>query len=839
LRLALVAAAFAGCIEHRTVEVLPNVADGDLVVAYVAAEGQIRDVAWFLAGGEAPRLSVSNDETIHAFAIASGDLEDPSGATFDGGLAGDVRIYVGERPAEHGACGRCTGATFEPPQILRPGDECPPPPFARHTGDPSLADPIRIGVRGGACCTLHDPREGDPIELEPIGGDDAWPHDVATIAGGSVGLFAERRSVILNAGGRVTLDRPFSGFVLSAEGRGSSFFVVSRDDDARAALHRVDASGGIEALDHGLVPMRARPLPDGRLLVLGEDDRASAAALLCEGDRANDPCSPIVAGPPPFLDRSMVDALVLDDGTLVLAALTGFVLIEAVPDSAMSGAIVEASRTETEARGTIGPLAWRAFRPAITGDGGPVPFPPGHLRAIGTTGAGPDGSQVLLACLQDRRAILAAAPIARATVTSTLPMFRVAHEGSICRTITRDIDAPDAARAIFADGAAARIHADLRVDGTSYAPPGIDGPVHGIRRSSEGTIAWSGASAASRVYVFDEALAEFRPAYGDAALGGIARTLLADGDAVIAVYADGRFDRITPGAVEPIRIAGLDVIDAAALDSSTPELDVVAAGTAGVPWVRRVAIERGEVTPIQAQLEDSVMRIVEAGPGLFVLALHDNRLFRLRGTVLDEIPIAWDDRSTEAIEEQPAMGRSCWISLTSSGGRVLASGCAGAIVEIEATVSRPHGAQIAMRRASQSTFIAGDDPPELASLAVCPDDALIGARGVRSAELERGRFWELGPVASPCPDPRLGRCLEPADRVTVRSTFTTGSPGELAGRPGDVIALFRSGTYAGGTVSRLSAPGLVQFPDTLTHAVAAPWGGFVAVSAFGHVVRIR
>ncbi len=151
----------AGCVDRITAPIFEDAGPDDLVIAAVASgSGEILQVETFLAGEPPPSLSRPSGAEAHFLLIRDGDLRTLDGESFSSGLLSRLRVYDPKRAEAtgYGACGRCGGSTYSPPQVVQDGDLCALPRFAEHAGDGEpevIVSRLRIGLSGPCACSKY------------------------------------------------------------------------------------------------------------------------------------------------------------------------------------------------------------------------------------------------------------------------------------------------------------------------------------------------------------------------------------------------------------------------------------------------------------------------------------------------------------------------------------------------------------------------------------------------------------------------------------------------------------------------------------------------------------
>ncbi len=683
---------------------------------------------------------------------------------------------------------------------------------------------------------------------------------MAVTSSGTLGLFGEHHSVVFEVDGTVRTvregaDSPFDDTILSAAGsRRDTFWAVTQSGDGtetKVLDLDLDRIGGAE-IDPG--QRHVLPLPDGRMLLLGEADRRTPRGELCEGAP---PLGCKTFTPPQllFLGRQFEDATILEDGALVLGALTGLVVFEGLPpQSAIAAAPTQTERADDEDQAGVvvgTSLHWRAFALHLVAlNGTVIPIPPGDLRSVGAVGS------FLVACVQTEATHVMMTRIDRAVVTSTRAppaLVEIETAPQTCRPFVTDPDGR--LRMTLASGHSVAIDRTGEVQITeAFQPPQTTIPIGGASTAFGHTVAWTG-EVPVEVFFRRAGTTSFVPRFGDPTLrSGRVAGFVVRGDEVEIIHVNGLVQvRRADGSGEERRLTPLEPRDSISAVAANPRDGSL---LVAVEHPRSASLARTE--PLGSTLIEQpdldagdVRRMSTLGPGRFAMLTFDGRILVLDGDRLQTAEIDFDDPSTEETEPdvsfdnlpcEPSYTGGPLKSISSAGGRTFISGCAGLLFNLNPFSTPPRAQRIIIDRSSQSLFdeVDGGRKPLLSSvLAVCSDDVLIGGRPLQNIYNERGLTWELTTDApgDVCSEPYLDRCLRDAPDAIASTDVFSGNPVSIAGDRDGIFEVFNAGTFPGGSIQRLGNLARYRFPEPLLDAFQAPWGEVFVASSSGRLLH--
>jgi hypothetical protein len=196
-------------------------------------------------------------------------------------------------------------------------------------------------------------------------------------------------------------------------------------------------------------------------------------------------------------------------------------------------------------------------------------------------------------------------------------------------------------------------------------------------------------------------------------------------------------------------------------------LDTEATGAAGGPVVLAVGERAGDTLLLRLTIGDAditsfetlappasvgdlgAVRVAEAAPGRFVVALEGTRLLGIGGGAVTDLEIPFDDPDTEEVEVRPNAG---------------VNGCNGNEYRLDAwrDVVGRNGAAWVVGSHQLAFRVVGDrverfvGPPSIeysAAMAICSDDIVLAGRGesvdLAGVTLFRLQFWSIADVPEP------------------------------------------------------------------------------------------
>jgi hypothetical protein len=801
------------CESHRARPIFESAGEDDLIVAVVESEtGELETIDTFSAKEKPPELQISTGDELHFFLLRDGELRTLEGQSFGEGLEARIEIHDAARGSERGLgrCGRCQGTSASAPQIFYAGDSCALPDFAAYEGDGergAIAARLRIGVEGDCGCAKYEEDltgRFPTFSLLDVEGD-RWPHDaVAVTALGAAGLFGEHHSVIVRPNGERAVAEdatsPFEGIgpPLSAAGTSSeTFWVAVLNDDKFQSTHVFDA-GFNELAPVDLPPdfsaHRFHALENGQVIALGKISR-TAVAYLCNNAPPTD-CRSITPRIE-LLGVTFTDATISADGILILAAFSGLLFLDAIPQTEITESPCTSGQLDCSGR-LEGGVRFRA-----------VKLPESDfVQTIGIA-----GRDRLLVCTHQPTARLFSIDLDASIFTRNEVFFddlmtpRSEHCG-------RFSDDGDSKRMIF---------------GSTYSlliPP-VGAPIVETSSNLRGAetrfghlISWTGETP-REVFVDQERV------YGDPLLEE-ARIIdmLEDEDRVLALRSDGKIDIIGEFQKEPARLMLPSEVQvtSGAIDLQDRSLVLGLYGPNG-PYLGKTGLTLDTVATLtNTGLNGGVITALEAvAPATFVLLTSNHEAFVLEGDQLTKAEL-------ESVELR---------ALAAVPGRAWITGANGAFFELNPFSKPPRARRIEVTRETQTHVPVGSKPYIVSALGLCADDVLIGAPAeLAESRNARGSMWELT-SATPCAAPDLDRCVIDADRVFARSTVIAGFPSALAGDRRVATAAFSGGQWSGGTITRLGIDGHYRYPEQFVRAALAPWGDFYYATLFGRLVRGR
>lgn len=793
-------ALLAGCHASGPLPILSDLQSDDvLVVALADREGRVTDVRTMTRHGPNTALSLSSDTRFYTFRLTPSDF------------AGEVVLASAsitradrEPPSGFGACGRCMGRTGSAPQLVFPGDACPPPPwipvkvwsfgpggFRSVEADPPAAAAalaaVRVDFPGACACDPPEPEARQHVTFTPIG--PAWaPESFEAFAqlasDGTIAAFSSGAvRIVAGDGTAAEAVRALGGPVLAAgaledQGGASRFLVAADVGDAErteAYFQLVRSDGGDIAVDpiapstlFGFVPRRMRRLAgEDRLYLAGThlgDAGAAPAFASCTVDAGLTCTTPHRVqgcandGP----EHAIIDFAAIGGGGIVgITDHNSVVVLTTSGGEFTSSRCIDGAELPIEAGYRLSNLSTIG----VLGEGlflcGAVPIDPLEeapvgeiLIRAGATGPADVGASPFT--LVDARIVR---PYDRPNrcgdffeehQTGALRLGFTYHQGRYLRldeagTVELSVPITDVIR----DGFVSRILSvtpswRLLLGGALYDESGI-----GLSRQHE-------ASDAPIVRIYGD------PPPSDAAEVYEDLLYVGDQDRFLAVSAfdEHPMEWVTPdGALT--QADHFDLYDdntrddvAVAITRDSTDGALVASGTVrGVgignnePWIRRLSVETGERlqeirTP--SDTDKGPRQLVELSSGTFLYYDDVGNLFVILDGVVSPVPIGFDDPFTEEVETAPDGYRI--LAASAAGGIGWAVGTFGLILQVHPT---PEGA--VAERVALSRVDAPVDPftSLTAVRAVCPDTVAIAGRDhlllSRPGETKEVRFEDNGP----------------------------------------------------------------------------------------------
>ncbi|MBI4820834.1 MAG: hypothetical protein HY791_31505 [Deltaproteobacteria bacterium] len=796
-------------------------ADSDELVIAAVFDGHGRVVGGgVLDRNDALRPTVPANYELVAWALRRDELVGLDGAP----LGGDqLKALVLEPDAE--GCGRCLLPSIDPPLVIEPGSECAIPPFARLVSG-ETAPTVMLTWPGPCPCVgpRLERHVADPIELRPIAPNEkAWPVGAVAISDeGELGIFHEHLALRAPLGGPPTMSTGPSVFdapVIAASALGASRFVVAMVDysvpASRSRLMLVNEDLQLTPLDPLATEARSMvALRDGSLLISGRHGGPSIER--CYPPFLGGSCLLVLDGQfPGGLDNEFTSVRVAESGEVTAVGNRGSLLVaEGLP----SGQSAEA-RTQSDslkAWGTItssmGEYLWR-YESASIGSG---------LLLDATVVDG-----FLFSCSAvGFESVVKSAPVSNHAFETGFEWTEIGRASGHC-----DGYFAEAQEIIMGIGDGALRCTASACEAVSEPLPGRLNPGPAGRRVvvTDGAVGRGYATSEGFEEVFGD-LDEKRAYRAAAAVGDEAWFFGVDGE-ITVVRADG--------AVAHRAVAGLvgrTIVDAA-FDTYLGEVIALGEGS----FLARIGLDLS-VTSATLPAEwaadfEGGGHVAVIGPGRYSLAGASPRLFVWSGGEFEEVEIAWDDPTTERVEElRTAECIPPFFSAVAGGrGGALAVGCNLTALRVLAYGSHP--------KAVRASVIEAGVPDEKSGLPAvqmdCADVAAIGMTGRNNQDREHGRVIRMGPGSGPV-GPGGGSVVFALDDSNENALSLAGldsqAPSALVGSSqglGSLVLVFRQGSAHRVGATRRSRLG----PVTANAAVMLRNGSIVVGGSSGHLFR--
>lgn len=811
-------------------QVKPLVIDaraGDLIIVADRASGRRVDGARLYIVGQdvLPPRAHAQSQVPLTWHIPRAALVDELGAPLSDDAVRALVVRGTHEPSES-ACGRCMSPAFRPPQILRSGESCPPPPFAAvGAAATESAGALRIDRPGPCACEPHTP---STLPIQPKLFEVATHADPWT-----------SRLVIGGADGTVTLIGARHAIQIAPDGTRRERFESTDDQPCVTST----ATRLPEEL-HDAVQLR-----DGRVVVAGVTALMSSVPTqffelgedldVVRARTLNDPTHATIrsyhlqpgAGPDEMIGvgfqfhglfqrvptimwcRVPVDGAVRCNVTRIAGfegILTGAVtlsdsVVVAIDHRARLAILIPVTPGGQDAYTELVDVSKRA---PVAGEN--------SIAAIGRTVY--TSENTVSSCE------VYSAPIDRAAIDRGEFPARtlVATMSGHCRRITQTpggnlrFASRSEAVELDANGAIAQ-----RIDDLGAAL-GIGGTMAGLRSDYPGWImATRTDGAVFRARSTDAALTRIYGATRVEDASFHTRAMTVAGGAVYALGTASRMLRVTPSGtrtpeIAEIAVAGLPEVDAAAPDSA--DGTIVAMGS---HEVSRVDLSGSATTlALGAAFEsgDRLLDIAEVSAGTHVLITQANRIIRLRGDIATPVDIEWDDPSTEVVEPMPTVDfaeacaprsrdnphpggppGSMLRAVDGGSGIGWVAGCPTLLLRVVAFAEPPYAERFAFAHADADLLIEAStettEPDWTAVRAICPDSVVLA--GPERPHEELGFLSPLVEVA-PVDDTIVLRSYAGNDSVRITTDNRFGPPVALVGHGSTITGVWGDGGFGGG-----------------------------------------
>jgi hypothetical protein len=862
-------------------------APGDLVVLAAASDsGAISNSTHYLAPGPPPRLSRKDGEHIIAFVIPKDQIWGDDGAPIDSEMLATMSVEPGATPTvQVGACGRCLIPSDQPPLVVSPGDRCPVPGFAAYvdletqTSSSSLAERIRRSLRLSwpgecACAPYAPPQTPQPMSYAmDYPGLGFWPVEAfAVTPEGLLGLFSEHSNVSRRPDGS-TLDPEdssptYSGSVLAAAGApGGLFWVASLQKTGQRGT-RLDvlqetSSNGLHFIPvSGNVDMPVRPVdlvylaPDRVALAIGTGSPDNAKSAICTASTAPAVVTCMELNPDgvSYLGIYMNSGTRMPDGTIVISAEYGFLLLEHAIDPTRSWTRrVDGGTPSMEDHGVFiddrgVSVQWRIHR--LRFDNGDFDTAGYDVQRISSVGS------LLVACLNGQgseagNVLIYGATIDRTALdpTTSPPGLKlidrvVGNAGCDYSTVAGH---PDQLRIHFNYGGSEVIDRTGAViahepaqafPGMSLAPDRLfSGGGYTFAMRNGGEVWRRDDTTASSTFV-----QIYGPVgYTDAPVIALIERA---GD-IWSIRQSGEVELIAAGQVGSLALSGVvsgETISAATLDSKNDLFVLAGRGGGNDPWMRTA--HPGDLRLMPLALESAptlsgvtIRDMAEAAPGVLVMVTDDGRVLVLSQGKLEEAQINWDDPSTSAPESKPDADPTCIDPALSAEhrtsdllrrvdarlGAAWVTGCSTVLLRVEPFASPPRAVRVILDRATQAQF-AGNKTAAITAVRLrCPDNVFIGANGWSRLDRESGRVSMIRPLL---PDEDRSNAIfdslllvdAPGNDVGQTSQeFDSGAPHDFIADPDRLLVAFSDGVSTKGSIRVVGSQVSYRFGDFFNH----------------------